>query len=82
MFAYVRPYDDDDIKYIAVLINKTQVFKDYHIFNYLPSGGIFKHFAKLVYTKNVYFDSFQTGEYFRDFLKNLKGCESIANVYI
>lgn len=82
MFAYVCPYDDDDIKYIAVLINKTQVFKDYHIFNYLPSGGIFKHFAKLVYTKNVYFDSFQTGEYFRDFLKNLKGCESIANVYI
>lgn len=82
MFAYVCPYDDDDIKYIAVLINKTQVFKDYHIFNYLPSGGIFKQFAKLVYTKNVYFDSFQTGEYFRDFLKNLKGCESIANVYI
>lgn len=82
MFAYVCPYDDDDIKYIAVLINKTQVFKDYHIFNYLPSGGIFKYFAKLVYTKNVYFDSFQTGEYFRDFLKNLKGCESIANVYI
>ena len=82
MYAYVCPYDDDDIKYIAVLINKTQVFKDYHIFKYLPSGGIFKHFAKLVYTKNVYFDSFQTGEYFRDFLKNLKGCESIANVYI
>lgn len=81
MYGYVCKYDDDSIKVQATLINKIQVFKDKHIFNYLPSGGIFRQFTRLVYTKNVYFDSLQTGEYFRDFLKNCRGAENISNVY-
>lgn len=81
MYGYVCKYDDDNIQVQATLINKIQVFKDKHIFNYLPSGGIFRQFTRLVYTKNVYFDSLQTGEYFRDFLKNCRGAENISNVY-
>lgn len=81
MYGYVCKYDDDNIQVQATLINKIQVFKDRHIFNYLPSGGIFRQFTRLVYTKNVYFDSLQTGEYFRDFLKNCRGAENISNVY-
>lgn len=81
MYGYVCSYSDDTVTVTATLINKQQVFKDMHIFNYLPSGGIFKNFAKLVYTKNVYFENFQIGEYFRDFLKNCRGAESISNVY-
>lgn len=81
MYGYVCKYDDDSIQVQATLINKIQVFKDKHIFNYLPSGGIFRQFTRLVYTKNVYFDSLQTGEYFRDFLKNCRGAENISNVY-
>lgn len=81
MYGYVCRYDDDLIKVQATLINKIQVFKDKHIFNYLPSGGIFRQFTRLVYTKNVYFDNLQTGEYFRDFLKNCRGAENISNVY-
>lgn len=81
MYGYVCKYDDDNIQVHATLINKIQVFKDRHIFNYLPSGGIFRQFTRLVYTKNVYFDSLQTGEYFRDFLKNCRGAENISNVY-
>lgn len=81
MYGYVCKYDDDNIQVQATLINKIQVFKDKHIFNYLPSGGIFRQFTRLVYTKNVYFDNLQTGEYFRDFLKNCRGAENISNVY-
>lgn len=81
MYGYVCKYDDDNIHVHATLINKIQVFKDKRIFNYLPSGGIFRQFTRLVYTKNVYFDSLQTGEYFRDFLKNCRGAENISNVY-
>lgn len=81
MFGYVREYDNDDIQVAATLINKQQVFKQSKVFNFLPSGGIFKQFAKLIYTNNVYFANFQTGEYFRDFLKNFKGAEAISNVY-
>lgn len=81
MYGYVCRYDDDSIQVQATLINKIQVFKDKHIFNYLPSGGIFRQFTRLVYTKNVYFESLQTGEYFRDFLKNCRGAENISNVY-
>ena len=82
MFAYVRRFDDDETNYIAALINKTQLFKLPRIYNYLPSGGVFMHFAKLVYTKNTYFESMEIGEYFRDFLKNFKGAEALINVYI
>lgn len=81
MFGYVCRYTDDDIPYIAQFINKTYIFKEPNTFNYLPSKGIFKHFAKLIYTKNVYFESFEIGEYFRDFLKNFKGAENISTVY-
>lgn len=81
LYGYVRRYDDDEIPCIATLINKQQVYKDMHIFNYLPSGGIFKQFAKLIYTHNVYFSDMQTGEYFRDFLKNCRGAEALQNVY-
>ena len=81
LFGYVCHYDDDTIPYAAQLINKTYIFKEHNTFNYLPSKGIFKQFMKLVYTKNVYFESFEIGEYFRDFLTNLKGAENIATVY-
>ena len=81
MYGYVREYDDDKIHVVATLINKQQVFKQARVFNFLPSGGIFRQFAKLVYTKNVYFENFQIGEYFRDFLKNCRGAENISNVY-
>lgn len=81
MYGYVREYDDDKIQTVATLINKQQVFKQARVFNFLPSGGIFRQFAKLVYTKNVYFENFQIGEYFRDFLKNCRGAENISNVY-
>ena len=81
MYGYVRKYDDDKIQTVATLINKQQVFKQARVFNFLPSGGIFRLFAKLVYTKNVYFENFQIGEYFRDFLKNCRGAENISNVY-
>ena len=81
LFGYVCHYDDDTIPYAAQLINKTYIFKEPNTFNYLPSKGIFKQFMKLVYTKNVYFESFEIGEYFRDFLTNFKGAENIATVY-
>ena len=81
LFGYVCHYDDDTIPYAAQLINKTYIFKEHNTFNYLPSKGIFKQFMKLVYTKNVYFESFEIGEYFRDFLTNFKGAENIATVY-
>ena len=81
MFGYVCRYTDDDIPYIAQFINKTYIFKEPNTFNYLPSKGVFKHFAKLIYTKNVYFESFEIGEYFRDFIKNFKGAENISTVY-
>lgn len=81
MYGYVCTYTDDDIQVNATLINKIQVYKDMHVFNYLPSGGMFKKFAQLVYTKNVYFENFQIGEYFRDFLKNFTGASAISNVY-
>lgn len=81
IYGYVREYDDDKIQTVATLINKQQVFKQARVFNFLPSGGIFRQFAKLVYTKNVYFENFQIGEYFRDFLKNCRGAENISNVY-
>ena len=81
MFGYVCRYTDDDIPYIAQFINKTYIFKEHNTFNYLPSKGVFKQFAKLIYTKNVYFESFEIGEYFRDFLKNFKGAENISTVY-
>lgn len=69
-------------KHTAQLINITRAFKDRNVFNYLPQQGIFKQFMKLVFTKNTYFADCETGEMFRDFLKNFKGCEAIANVYI
>ena len=81
MFGYLHRYEEDDTPYTAVLLNKIQIFKSTNVFNYLPSGGFFKKFVRLVYTKNVYFDSMETGEHFRDFLKNFKGAEMIANVY-
>lgn len=81
MFGYVCHYDDDTIPYAAQLINKTYIFKEPNTFNYLPAKGIFKQFMKLVYTKNVYFESFEIGEFFRDFLTNFKGAENISTVY-
>ena len=81
VYGYIHRYEDDSIPYTVELLNKVQIFKHNNVYNYLPSGGFFKKFIKLVYTKNVYFDSMETGEHFRDFLKNFKGAEAIANVY-
>ena len=81
IFGYVSRYTSDDIPHIATLINRTYIFKKPNYLNYLPSKGIFKTFAKLIYTRNVYFESMEVGEYFRDFLKNLTGASSLVNVY-
>lgn len=81
LFGYVSTFDDDKIPHICTLINKTYVYKKTGYINYLPSKGIFKTFARLIYTKNVYFQSMETGEYFRDFLKNLTGASQLINVY-
>ena len=81
LFGYVCSFDDDDIQHLCTLINKTYIFKKPGFINYLPNRGIFKAFSRLIYTKNVYFQSMETGEYFRDFLKNLTGAGELAKVY-
>lgn len=81
LFGYVCRYDDDTIPHICTMINKTYVFKKPNYINYLPNKGLFKVFARLIYTRNVYFESMEIGEYFRDFLKNLTGASQLINVY-
>lgn len=81
LFGYVHSYTDDRLSKICTLLN-TSTLTAYDVFNYLPQKGIFKRFIKLVYTNNVYFDTCENGEKFRDFLKNFKGAEKIANCYI
>ena len=81
IFGYVRRFDDDNIPHLCTMINKTYIFKKPNYINYLPSKGIFKTFSRLIFTKNVYFDSMETGEYFRDFLKNLTGAANLISVY-
>ena len=81
LFGYVERYDDDDIPHLCTMINKTYIFKKPNYINYLPSKGIFRTFSRLIFTKNVYFDSMETGEYFRDFLKNLTGASQLVGVY-
>lgn len=81
LFGYVCSFDDDEIQHLCTLINKTYIFKKPGYINYLPNRGIFKAFSRLIYTKNVYFQSMETGEYFRDFLKNLTGAGELAKVY-
>lgn len=80
VFGYVRKCYDDDERYICTLINKTHISKK-HTYNYLPQRGIFKEFIKLVYTKNVYFESNEIGEMFRDFLNSFTGCQNLRNIY-
>ncbi len=81
LFGYVSTFEDDDTPHLCTMINKTYIFKKPNYINYLPNRGIFKTFAKLIYTKNVYFESMETGEYFRDFLKNLTGASQLISVY-
>lgn len=81
LFGYVSTFDDDDTPHICTMINKTYIFKKPGYINYLPSKGIFRTFARLIYTKNVYFESMEIGEYFRDFLKNLTGASQLISVY-
>ena len=81
LFGYVSTFDDDDTPHICTMINKTYIFKKPGFINYLPSKGIFRTFARLIYTKNVYFESMEIGEYFRDFLKNLTGASQLISVY-
>ena len=81
LFGYVERYNDDDIPHLCTMINKTYIFKKPNYINYLPSKGIFRTFSRLIFTKNVYFDSMETGEYFRDFLKNLTGASQLVGVY-
>lgn len=79
-FGYVRSYDSDKLPKLCTFINKQELFKS-DVFNYLPQRGIFKKFIALVYTKNVFFESCEVGEQFRDFLKNFTGAQNISNVY-
>lgn len=81
LFGYVQRFTDDDTPHLCTMINKTYIFKKPGYINYLPSKGLFRAFGRLIYTKNVYFDSMETGEYFRDFLKNLTGAGELAKVY-
>ncbi|MBO7259883.1 MAG: phage DNA encapsidation protein [Bacteroidaceae bacterium] len=81
LFGYVSTFGDDDTPHICTMINKTYIFKKPNYINYLPNKGIFRTFAKLIYTKNVYFESMEIGEYFRDFLKNLTGASQLISVY-
>lgn len=81
IFGYVCKMQEDDEKYICTMINKTYLYKQPRVYNFLPAKGIFKQFSRLIYTKNVYFESMETGEYFRDFLKNLTGANQLINVY-
>lgn len=81
IFGYVERFTDDDIPHLCTMINKTYIFKKPNYINYLPNKGLFKTFARLIYTKNVYFESMETGEYFRDFLKNLTGAGELVKVY-
>lgn len=81
LFGYVQRFTDDDTPHLCTMINKTYIFKKPGYINYLPSKGLFKTFSRLIYTKNVYFDSMETGEYFRDFLKNLTGAQNLVGVY-
>lgn len=81
LFGYVQRFTDDDTPHLCTMINKTYIFKKPNYINYLPSKGIFRTFSRLIFTKNVYFDSMETGEYFRDFLKNLTGASQLVSVY-
>ena len=80
LFGYVKSYDNDLLPKICTFINKDMMLKN-DVFNYLPQRGIFKKFIALVYTRNVFFESCEVGEQFRDFLKNFTGAAAIANVY-
>lgn len=80
LFGYVRLYDSDKLLKLCTLINKDMLLKS-DVFNYLPQRGIFKKFIALVYTRNVFFESCDVGEQFRDFLKTFKGCQNISNIY-
>lgn len=80
LFGYVKSYDSDILPKLCTLINKDMLLKN-DVFNYLPQRGIFKKFIALVYTRQVFFESCEVGEQFRDFLKNFTGCSAIANVY-
>ena len=79
-FGFVKKYDSDTLPKLCTFINKQELFKC-DVFNYLPQTGIFKKFIALVYTKNVFFESCEVGEQFRDFLKTFQGAQNIANVY-
>ena len=79
-FGYVKSYDTDKLPKLCTLINKDMLLKT-DVFNYLPQRGIFKKFIAYVYTRNVFFESCEVGEQFRDFLKNFKGCQNISNIY-
>lgn len=81
IFGYVSRFTDDDTPHICTMINKTYIFKKPNYINYLPNRGIFKTFSRLIFTKNVYFESMEVGEYFRDFLKNLTGASQLISVY-
>jgi tRNA uridine 5-carbamoylmethylation protein Kti12 len=80
VFGYVRKCVDDDEQIISTLINQTHITRK-HTYNYLPQKGIFKEFIKLVYTKNVYFETNEIGEMFRDFLSVFTGCSQLRNIY-
>lgn len=80
VFGYVQNYFSDALPKICTLLNK-QILTQYDVFNYLPQRGIFRKFIALVYTRNVFFESCEVGEQFRDFLKNFTGAQNISNVY-
>ena len=80
LFGYVHSYDSDILPKLCTLINKQMLLKN-DTFNYLPQRGIFRKFIALVYTRNVFFESCEIGEQFRDFLKNFQGASAISNIY-
>jgi len=79
-YGFVKLYTDDKEEVICTLINKTILTKP-HTFNYLPQRGIFKKIIYLIYTKQVFFESCEVGEMFRDFLNEFNGCSQLRNIY-
>ena len=71
---YDKEYD------FRIYTSKTGAFK-INESNYISNRGIFKTYQTLIFTKQCYFESAETGEMFRDFLNTVTNGAKLATVY-
>jgi hypothetical protein len=80
LFMYVTRNDTEE-KHNVILTNAITPLNG-KLFNYFNRNiKMFKIFAHLIATNQTYFECAETGEYFRDFLKNFNGGTDLAARY-